>query len=573
MKLQKLSLITLTTALLLEGCGGTGSTDTQTDTTTTLTTTPSTSNDYVLLAWNDLGMHCMDGNDFSVFSILPPYNNLHAQIKDKQGKLITSGVVLTFESAQGTDGKWNTSSSDKTNFWEYAQQLFGVNLPNDTGLNGVATASTTPQPLQFNESNQWWEAEGIPITPYNDDGTKNYYPIIKVVAKDTNGNILATAQTVLPVSDEMDCKRCHASNAALDDAKPNAGWVNLADAEKDFKFNILRLHDEAHPDAVSDHLSQLQSKGYNYDPDGLESTAQKGTPVLCAACHHTNAMPEVGIGSLADVDIPPLTAAIHTKHALAKDPMNNNMLLGDSNNRSACYACHPGSETNCLRGAMGDAKNSDGSNTMQCQSCHGQMLDVGDNTRQGWLDEPNCQACHYKDSNGDPVRDTSARLTDGTLRTAVDSQFATLPDTPVSGVSLYRFSKGHGNLQCEACHGSTHAVYPAHEADNLLSQSTQGHSGTVAECSACHSEVPKTVTGGPHGMHPVGDAWIKDHEDAAEKDTTGCKSCHGSDYRGTFLSKTWTDRSFSVEGRTKTFPKGYAISCYECHDGPDGEDD
>ena len=47
---------------------------------------------HTLLAWNDLGMHCMDGNDYSVFSILPPYNNLHAQLKDKNGDLISSGA-------------------------------------------------------------------------------------------------------------------------------------------------------------------------------------------------------------------------------------------------------------------------------------------------------------------------------------------------------------------------------------------------------------------------------------------------------------------------------------------------
>ena len=81
------------------------------------TTYPSASNfKYVLTAWNDLGMHCMDGNDFSVFSVLPPYNNLHAQIKDKNGDLITSGITLTYQAAKGTDGKWNTSSTDKTNF-------------------------------------------------------------------------------------------------------------------------------------------------------------------------------------------------------------------------------------------------------------------------------------------------------------------------------------------------------------------------------------------------------------------------------------------------------------------------
>lgn len=33
---------------------------------------PLTDNDYTLLAWNDLGMHCVDGKDYSIFSILPP---------------------------------------------------------------------------------------------------------------------------------------------------------------------------------------------------------------------------------------------------------------------------------------------------------------------------------------------------------------------------------------------------------------------------------------------------------------------------------------------------------------------
>ena len=32
-----------------------------------------------LVSWNNLGMHCMD-SDYSVFSILPPYNTIHAQL-------------------------------------------------------------------------------------------------------------------------------------------------------------------------------------------------------------------------------------------------------------------------------------------------------------------------------------------------------------------------------------------------------------------------------------------------------------------------------------------------------------
>jgi hypothetical protein len=26
--------------------------------------------------------------------------------------------------------------------------------------------------------------------------------------------------------------------------------------------------------------------------------------------------------------------------------------------------------------------------------------------------------------------------------------------------ALFRFSKGHGGLACQACHGSTHAIWP-----------------------------------------------------------------------------------------------------------------
>ncbi len=48
---------------------------------------------YALIAWNDLGMHCMDGKDYSVMSILPPFNNLHAQLVNATtGKAVTTGV-------------------------------------------------------------------------------------------------------------------------------------------------------------------------------------------------------------------------------------------------------------------------------------------------------------------------------------------------------------------------------------------------------------------------------------------------------------------------------------------------
>jgi len=420
-------------------------------------------------------------------------------------------------------------------------------------------SSQTPVQMTFNATHQWWEAEGIPITPYNDDGSKNYYPLVKVVAKNSAGKLLAVATTVLPVSDEMDCKRCHASNS-VSDAKPSKGWVNNSNSEKDYKFNILRLHDEEEPNAVSNHLSALKAKGFNYNTQGLEATAISDTPVLCVACHKSNALPGVGIGIKA------FTNAIHEKHANVADPQTG-LQLGDSTNRSACYACHPGAQTKCLRGAMGDAKDSTGNNVMQCQSCHGTMHAVADKNREGWLDEPNCQACHH-----DGQRDTSAiDPATNTLKHVIDTRFATNIDTPATGYSLFRFSTGHGKLQCEACHGATHAIYPAHNADNILSEGIQGHAGTISECSSCHSSVPNTSTGGPHGMHTVGQSWVKKHEDVAEHNAAQCKACHGKDYKGSGLSKMWKTRNVNVEGQSITLTKGHQVSCYDCHNGPSGE--
>jgi len=163
----------------------------------------------------------------------------------------------------------------------------------------------------------------------------------------------------------------------------------------------------------------------------------------------------------------------------------------------------------------------------------------------------------------------------GTLRTALDNRFATNPNTPMTGKSLYRYSTGHGDMQCSACHGSTHSIYPSAKAeDNIQSIQAQGHAGTIGECTACHTTVPFTNNKGPHGMHTVGQIWVDEHGDFAEDGgSSSCTACHGSDYKGAPLSKTMSARTFTTEWGTKTFTAGHQVSCYDCHDGPRGEDD
>jgi hypothetical protein len=259
-----------------------------------------------------------------------------------------------------------------------------------------------------------------------------------------------------------------------------------------------------------------------------------------------------------------LTNALHTNHGKAIDPATM-LALDASSNRSACYNCHPGSVTKCLRGAMGNAVDASGNATMGCQSCHGNMSKVGDAKRVGWLEEPNCQACHF---NGQ--RALSAVDAAGNLVKPADTRFATNPNTPAAGFSLFRFSKGHGGMQCESCHGATHAEYPSsHTNDNLQSIALQGYAGTVRECVVCHATPPTTVSGGPHGMHTIGSGWVSRHGDlVGSSGTAQCTSCHGSDYRGSPLSQVKVARTFTVEGGSRSFAAGQNVGCYDCHNGP-----
>jgi hypothetical protein len=529
---------------------------------------------WTVLGWNNLGMHCMDA-DFSVFSILPPYNTVNAQLIDSNGHLVTEAteLILTYQAVADPGGSINITSIGKTNFWQFVPALFGLALDPDMGLPvpgpdsySMPGAGNMPQAIGFESTGDWYAAYGIPITPYDDALKKNPYPMMRLVAKTGAGATLANTDIVLPVSDEMDCRVCHSSGSGPA-AQPAAGWVNDPNEQRDYRLNILSLHDDLWLGKAI-YTDALNAAGYN--SNGLFYTAaNNNTPILCAACHLSEALPGSGQAGIC-----PLTEAVHGLHAAVTDPANG-MTLNANENRSACYRCHPGSETKCLRGVMGSAVAADGTMAMQCQSCHGSMSDVGASDRVGWLMEPNCQSCHTGDAvnNNGQIRYTSVFSSTNVMRVAVNQTFATNPDTPLQGLSLYRFSRGHGGLYCSACHGSTHAEFPAgHANDNISSIQHQGHAGMMVECNSCHGSQPSTVNGGPHGLHPLGQTWVDRHADVVE-DSHGvqCRTCHGMDYLGTVLSQAQANRSISALG-TKSFWRGFRIGCYTCHDGP-GDDD
>ncbi len=209
----------------------------------------------------------------------------------------------------------------------------------------------------------------------------------------------------------------------------------------------------------------------------------------------------------------------------------------------SCYQCHPGTSVQCLRGAMFNGD-------MLCSDCHGSMTQVGADFSAGVSPQnpgdflltlgnfydPNspqprvpwptsraaapatrvitvitCPAANLientRDSNDnlDGIRLRQAyRIGDNKATPIVptNKRFAE-PEVPNSfngflnpgagNPQLYRVSTGHGGVMCEGCHGATHAEWPnANDAanDNQTAKQLQGHAGTIADCTTCHSSSP-----------------------------------------------------------------------------------
>jgi hypothetical protein len=248
----------------------------------------------------------------------------------------------------------NTVSINKTNFWDYEDQLFGVSLPPNIGLTGAglggSMAVATPD-------NDHFFVDGIPVTPYKDNDLQNEdpYQLALVELFDMQNNLLAQAEPVIPVSNEISCvsSGCHSSET-----------------------NILNEHEE---------------EG-GFDPNN--------TPILCAECHADNAL-----GTPGHPGVPPLSQAIHQKHGEETNdcykchPGPNTQCFRDTMHTAGmvCQDCHgsvsqvgqsieQGREPWLEEPQCGNAschgsnyaeepgqlfKNSRGHGGMYCSACHG----------------------------------------------------------------------------------------------------------------------------------------------------------------------------------------------------------
>jgi len=242
------------------------------------------STQYVVFAWNDLGMHCSNPT-YDKAVLLPPYNNIWAQVvkRGNPPQIITSGLTVEYQFVN------NTSSYNKEfygQFWDNAKALFGVELVKDTGLNLVDPAIHNGMSGTMVAKADHFQADGIPITPINDDGTWNPYQIGQITVKDASGNIIARTLTTVPISSEINCSKCHGADAFQD---------------------VLIKHDNT---------------------NGTSLVSME--PVLCAGCHGD---PALGVAKTGNKY---LSDAVHGFHSTVSP-------------QPSCYDCHPGAVTKCSR--------------------------------------------------------------------------------------------------------------------------------------------------------------------------------------------------------------------------------
>lgn len=408
--------------------------------------------EYILLVWNDLGMHCISDCD-SWFVLLPPANTLEAQLikRGELPELISKGVELRYQVERGFE-----NPAAHVDFWKYAEATFGTQLEDNIGLSGNGMQGR----FQYNDMRNSFIAANLPVVPYRDDGSYLPYPVFSVQAVDTeSGRVLIETKVVAPVSTEMGCRNCH-----------EGGWrVNgVAGIDEQTSTNLLYIHDR-------------------HNDTDLYRQALNGKPQLCQNCHADPAL-----GAEGKADVLNLSAAMHGWHA-------NYMPYDDAR---ACVLCHPASDrgnTRCNRGLhkiLG----------MTCTDCHGsfsehalsllryeeekaaacrlmvhlkptQVASVDSvKSRRPWINEPDCLTCH---------RDFGIPEPQSNAFNVWNDNFE----------ELYRMRTENVGIRCPACHGATHALYPAHNPfmknrDNMqpMQYSRQPTPiGSNQTCATCHT--------------------------------------------------------------------------------------
>ncbi len=309
-----------------------------------------TAQDYVIIGWNDVGMHRAN-RDFSKLSIMPPYNNVFSQVI-QVGDSLNMPVLVTTGMRVAYSVPGNSYSVGKTNFWDYEDALYGVSLADNTGLTGAGLAG------DLGITDNYFHIEGIPLTPYQDADLihEDPYQLGLFQLYNSSEELVASTQVVLPVSNEINCVApgCHVSelailigHATLAGFDPGDAPILCADCHGSA---LLGLPGEpgtmSLSEAIHTNHGTLTNDCYRCHPgpvaQHLRGVMQHKNDMVCQDCH----------GSVTEVG---------TSIAAGREPWVDLPSCGDPTCHAAEYATEPGKLYHESKGHSG----------LFCSACHG----------------------------------------------------------------------------------------------------------------------------------------------------------------------------------------------------------
>jgi len=442
---------------------------------TTDADTTDSDRDVIVIATNDLGMHCAcPGAEY--FLLLPPFNTLRAQVIERgsRPRILDDPTLIRVEYnvLENTDETLKEDPYFATWIEMCPKYGFPPAVNEDGRIQGL-TGATLDGEMHAKTGEGWWEVVGVPAFPDishlssgaekimtdpmdPDDPRKRRNPYltgnVKVFDRLTN-TLLAETNTTVPVA-FGGCCSCHLQ------VTTDAGLEPTAESS-------FRLMGQLHERDAGINIAEI-------DPDGDGTMG----PVRCSVCHWDPAMGEAAApGGYVDADGKSLPTSqysfsrvLHGWHV-----QNETVLNYDPSFATNCYNCHPGNGVNCYRGHHVLKPSPSGEGDLWCTDCHG---DLNQRLAEGqldnpWSDEtlPTCKQCHAVETGeGDPG---------GYLHLGIFGE--------------YLNSRSHKNdtLLCSTCHGAPHALYPSTlDKDNEQIIALQGFAGPLgaqSSCAVCHT--------------------------------------------------------------------------------------
>jgi hypothetical protein len=456
---------------------------------------PAPQSDLVVIANNDLGMHCAcPGGEY--FLLLPPFNTLRAQVIERGPipKLLGAEdhITVKYDLVQNTDESLKADPYFASWIDNMPKYGFGEALRPDGRIQGLTGATLDGEMQALPEG--IWEVTGVPAFPdVSNNSTdaekimtdplggpnRNPYITAQVSVYDsTTGDKLAETSTVVPVA-FGGCCSCHlelTKNSGMDPTPANSFALMGSLHQQDSGINFAEM-----------------------DPDG------DGTPgpIRCSACHLDPAMGESVAPGYPGYPTSKYTFSnvLHRWHV-----ENPAVLQYNQNLATDCYACHPGNNIGCFRGLHENSG-------LWCTDCHG---DLNTRVTEGQVDQPwsgytlpKCIQCHGDQGEGNGLLDGFG--------------------------GYFLNSRGHvgSKVLCSTCHGSPHSLYPSNlPADNIQPMALQGSESAIGRCDVCHTDKGSQWAKPPHepagaNAPTTGGSTGGSTIDPATELTTTCLNCHG----------------------------------------------